>query len=74
MHCKPAPLQLSQDLGCYRNLLRQDLLCKVKDLYMAGESEPSAHMQGKGNSVRVWLCTSNGGLLVSETRELSSQV
>ena len=55
MQCKTAPPQLSRDLGYYHNLLRQVLLYKVKDLYMRGKSEPSAHKQGKNKSIRVWL-------------------
>lgn len=55
MQCKTAPLQLSQDLGYYHNLLRQVLLYKAKKLYMGGKSEPSAHKQGKNKSIRAWL-------------------
>lgn len=55
MQCKTAPLQLSQDLGYYHNLLRQVLLYKAKKLYMGGKSELSAHKQGKNKSIRVWL-------------------
>jgi len=45
MQCKTAPLQLSQDLGYYPNLLRQVLLHKVKDLYVGGKSEPRGFIQ-----------------------------